>query len=132
MSVVQNDPSTGAPQFENTSTPPGKKSWFFIAIDAAIGGVSLGLSLSEDFASDKAVFVTSSSRIALGAIGALFLLLALRGTMRLMRGYRPHVDQAAHRRVKVLGAILIAGSRPAPSLKILFDGPGLRNLLVGR
>lgn len=109
MSVVQNDPSAGASgtSLANTNPSPGKKSWFFIAIDAAIGGVSLGLSLSEEFASDKAVFATSSSRITLGVVGALFLLLSLRGTMRLMQGYRPHVDQAAHRRVRMLGSFFL-------------------------
>jgi hypothetical protein len=72
----------------------------------AIGGVSVALAVDEGFADGKAAFGGEAWRWALGGVGAVLGLLAVRGLMRAAAGYRktltPEVRRGAARRGRVL------------------------------
>ena len=101
-------PSGGAvPEYEEMPARSGGGGWFLALVHLAIGGVALGLAVSEDFAEGKAAFASDAWRIVLGAVGAILTFLALRGIARAVAGQTRKLTPDLYKRAKRNGKILL-------------------------
>ena len=94
-------------QYEEIPARSGAGGWLFAALHLALGGVSLGLALSDDFARGKAAFASDAWRALLGLVGAGLVFLALRAIVRTVRGDSRRLTPELHARAKARGRILI-------------------------
>lgn len=100
--------ATGAvPEYEEMPARSGAGGWLFVLLHLAVGGVSLGLALSEDWAAGKAEFSGDAWRGVLALVGAGLTFLALRAAVRTVQGRSPKLTPALHRRARNRGRVLI-------------------------
>lgn len=96
------------PGVDTPATVPSPGFWGFVfgLAQLAIGGVTLALSLNEDFASGKATFAAEGWRVGLGIIGAVLALLAVRGLLRIASALTTQLTPEIRARVRRRGLIM--------------------------
>ena len=94
-------------QHEEISAGGRGAGWFLIVMHLAVGGVTLALAISPEFASGRAAFADDVWRILFGVVGGLLTFVAIRGISRSQtQGER--LTPERRRRAKVVGVVLIA------------------------
>lgn len=94
-------------QYEELPARSGAGGRLFAGLHLTLGGVTLALALSDDFARGKAEFASDAWRALLGLVGAALVFLALRAIVRTMGGASRRLTPELHRRAKARGRILI-------------------------
>lgn len=111
------------PGVDTSPTVPAPGFWGFVfgVVQLAIGGVALALAVDEGFAAGKAAFAAEGWRIGLGIAGAVLVLLAVRGLLRVASALTTTLTPDIHSRVRrrgsiiaVIGAWLIAAAAIDP------------------
>lgn len=87
---------------------PNKSVWLFAFLHLALGVVTTGLAISEDFAAGKATFSSELWRGVFGLVGSAFVFLSLRGLVRTLSGSAKALTPETRRRGAVKGRVLIA------------------------
>lgn len=110
MGRVSTDPGSvdaAGTQYEEIPARQGAGGWLVVVLHLALGGVTLGLAVDEEFARGKAAFANDAWRAVFGAVGALLVFLALRGIVRTLRGETHRLTPELYRRARARGRVLI-------------------------
>lgn len=100
------DSPSGVPH-EEMPTRPTARTWLFVFAHVALGAVTAGLAVCEDFADGKATFAAEAWRVVFGLVGAGLVFLSLRGMLRMLNGSAPSLTPERRRRAALRARALI-------------------------
>ena len=107
MSSVSQPGVTDPMQYEELPAGSAASGWIFVLMHLAVGGVSLGAAVSEDFAAGRVLFANTAWRVLLGLVGALLVVLAVRGITRTGSNDRARLTPELRQRVRLRGWMLV-------------------------